>query len=455
MRKEIKIFNLTSKRNTLIEVLKTSVPAVIDLSSQTFTWLVEAILIGNLSTAALAGVGISQQIILLTFSILLTFVVGSSIIIARYLGVRDSWNANHILGQSLIIGIVLSIIISLIYYFGAPAIFTIIREEEPIARMYGIQYITTIAWFTPLIVTNFIAIGIMRGTGDTLWSMKINVLVQIINLVLDILLIFGLLGFPRLETKGAGLAVGIAHSVGFFITLFVLRSRKANLFLAFMEVTRPNIKTFKRLIKMGIPTTIEQLVWSSGQLVMSIYAGWLGIVVLATHQVFLRIQGVITMIFFGFGLGSMSMIGKNLGAEQILQARRTGMISGLIGFISAIFISSFLFLAANSIMSVFTNDVAVIGLGKSIMVLFVLIQLPKGANIIFSGNLRGSADLAWLMWLAIASSLLFEFLGAGMLAIYLGIGLAGIWIMAGVDELTRLSLNYWRFNRGKWKKIDL
>ena len=89
------------------------------------------------------------------------------------------------------------------------------------------------------------------------------------------------------------------------------------------------------------------------------------------------------------------------------------------------------------------------------MLLFALIQLPKGANIIFSGNLRGGADLAWFMWLAIASSFLFEFLGAWFFAIYFGLGLTGLWIMGGVDELTRLSLNYWRFNRGKWKKIDL
>ena len=133
-----------SKKKTLKEVLKTSLPAVLDLSSQTFTWLIEAIMIGHLSTAALAGVGISQQIILLTFTILLTFVVGSSIITARYLGAGDHWNANHILGQSIIVGAALSIVIALVWYFGAPLIFTVIREEQPIAQIYGIKYISTI-----------------------------------------------------------------------------------------------------------------------------------------------------------------------------------------------------------------------------------------------------------------------------------------------------------------------
>ena len=446
---------IISKRKTLSDILRTSLPAVIDLSSQTFTWLIEAIMIGNLATAALAGVGIAQQVILLTFSILLTFVVGSSIIVARYLGAGDTWNANHVLGQSLLIGIAFSVIISLVWYFGAPQIFSLIREDEPSASVYGIKYITTIAWFAPLIITNFIALGIMRSTGDTMWSMKINVTVQIINLILDALLIFGLFGFPRLETVGAGLAVGIAHSLGFFMTLILLRSRKASLFLAFMEIRRPNLVTFKRLVKMGIPTTVEQLVWSIGQLIMSVYAGWLGIVVLATHQVYVRIQSVITMIFFGFGLGSMALVGKNLGADDTRQAQRTGMLTGGVGLIASIAIATMLYFAAQPISSVFTNDPAVVKLASSLMYIFALIQIPKGVNIVFSGNLRGSAELNWLMWLAIITVLIYDIFGSWFLAIHLGAGLAGFWILQGADESTRLIFNYRRFNRGKWKKLDL
>ena len=446
---------ITSKRETLVQILKTSLPAAVDLSSQTVTWLIEAILIGHLSTAALAGVGIAQQIILLTFSTLLTFVMGSSIIVARYLGSGDQWNANHILGQSLMVGFFLSIIISLIWYFLAPFIFVVIREEQPIARQFGIQYIRTIAWFAPLVVTNFMALGILRGAGDTVWSMKINIVIQILHLTLAPLLIFGWLGFPRLEAVGAGLAIGIAHSSGFFLTMILLRSRKASLFIAVMEVTRPNFSTFKRLIKIGIPTTVEQMVWAIGQLAISTYAGWLGIVVLATHQVFLRIQGVITMIFFGFGIGSMTLVGKSLGAAHTRQAHRTGMINGAVGFSVAAVIAIFLVLASENIVTIFTNDPSVIALGNSLIYIFALIQLPKGANIVFSGNLRGSADLTWLMWLAISTVCLYEIFGSWLLAIPYGLGLSGLWIVQGFDESTRFILNLWRFNRGKWKEIRL
>jgi putative MATE family efflux protein len=449
------ITEVISRRTTLRQVLKTSLPAVIDLSSQTVALLIEVIFIGHLSTAALAGVGISQQIILLTFTIILTFVVGSSIIVARYLGAGDTWNANHILGQSLIVGVVLSIIISLIWYFGAPFILSLIKEKEPIARIYGIKYLTTIAYFTPFLMTNFIALGIMRGAGDTMVTMKINMIVNVIHVLLDAILIFGLLGFPRMETRGAGLAVGIAHTTGFFITLYYLRSRKTSLFLAFMEISKPNFATFKRLIKAGIPTTVEQLIWSLGQLIMSIYAGWLGREFLATHQVFVRLQSVLTMIFFGFSIGSMTLVGKNLGAEHDRQARRTGRITGAVGFSVSILIAIVLYLFASHLMWIFTNDQRVIQMGTGLMVILAIIQLPKGVNIIYSGNLRGSADLKWLMWLAIITATCYEMIGSWILAIPLGLGLSGIWIIQGVDELTRFILNYWRFHRSNLRRFEL
>ena len=161
------------------------------------------------------------------------------------------------------------------------------------------------------------------------------------------------------------------------------------------------------------------------------------------------------MIFFGFGISSMSIVGKSLGADQAKQAKRAGAIAALVGFIAACIISSILLLTSNHIMDLFTDDLAVITLGNSLIMIFALIQLPKSLNIVYSGNLRGSADLNWLMWLAIFTATGYEIIGSWILAIPLGMGLAGIWLIQGFDELTRFLLNYWRFNKGKWKKLKL
>ncbi len=441
----------SSKPSPLKDIIKTSIPAVIDLSSQTVAWLIEAIFIGHLASAALAGVGLALQIIILTFTVVLTFVVGASIIINRYLGANDSWNANHVLGQALMIGTVLAFLISAVWYFGGTQIFAIIREEEPTARVYGVQYLRIVSYFGPLIIVNFVALGIMRMAGDTLLTMKVNLFTNTLHVILSPILIFGHFGFPRLEAEGAAIAVGIAHSLAFFITLYFLRSRKSALFLSFREYTTPNFDTFKRLFKLGIPATVEQLVWAAGQLVLSFYAGLLGFQVLAAHQVFVRIQSVLSMVFTGFGIASMSLVGKNIGAEEDSEALRAGRMAGRLALVSSSAIAVLFILFHRAWVDIFTSDRQLVEFGSRFVFILALVQIPKAVNIVFTGNLRGGADLNWLMWLAISSVLLFEVMGAYVCSFILQLSLGGLWLVQGLDETSRLALNYWRFRKKKWK----
>lgn len=445
----------SSQKSPLKDILKTSLPAVVDLSSQTVTWLIEAIFIGHLSAAALAGVGIALQIVLLTFTIVLTFVVGSSVIILRYLGAKDSWNANHVLAQALMMGTILSFFIAILWYFAGPQVLTIIREEEPNARVYGVQYIKMLSYFGPFIIVNFIALGIMRLAGDTMLTMKVNLFTNIIHLCLSPLLIFGLFGLPRLETQGAALAASTAHTLALFYTIYYLRSRKSVLFLSFREYTSIDFDTFKRLFKLGVPTTVEQLVWAVGQLIISFYAARMSITVLAVHQIFLRIQSVLTMAFTGFGLASMTLVGKNIGAAENQQALSTGRIAGRVALVFAGIIALAMILFREQVLSAFTSNREVISYGAMVITVFALIQIPKAVNIVFTGNLRGVADLAWLMWLAITSVLIFETIGAYIFSFVFNMMLVGLWLIQGLDETFRLSLNYWRFKKQKWSTKNI
>ncbi len=438
------------EQSPLKDVLKTSLPAVVDLSSQTIAWLIEAIYIGNLSAAALAGVGFSLQIVILTFTVLLTFVVGASIIITRYLGAGNTWKANHVLAQALIIGTILSFLIAASWYFGGTQLLFMIKEEDASARLFGIEYLETLSYFGPLIIVNFIALGIMRMAGDTMLTMKVNLFANILHLSLAPLLIFGLWGFPRMETKGAALAVGIAHSLALFITLYYLRSRKGSLFLSLKEFTTPNFETFKKLFKLGIPTTVEQLVWALGQLILSFYASQVGIVVLAAHQVFVRIQSVLTMAFNGFGMASMTLVGKNIGAEDESAAIAAGNTTARVALISAILMSGVLILFKDVWLHIFTNDARVIELGTASILILAALQLPKAVNAVFTGNLRGGADLNWLMWLAIFSVIVFEGFASYFMTFTFHMSLFGLWLIQAIDEAFRTTLNIWRFRGRKW-----
>lgn len=206
---------------------------------------------------------------------------------------------------------------------------------------------------------------------------------------------------------------------------------------------------------MGVPTTVEQFVWSVGQLVLSFFAARVGVTVLATHQVLVRIQSVLSMVFWGFGLGGMSLVGKNLGANKISEARHHGRTAAFLALITAVVICVILLFFYKGTISIFTQDQKVIDLGTTLILAFVILQIPKALNTVYSGNLRGGADLNWLMWLAIGSVLLNEITGAYMLAFIFGYGLLGLWVIQIFDELGRLILNVFRFNGKKWIKSTI
>ena len=100
------------EKSPLKTIIKTSLPAVVDLSSQTIMFTIEAIFIGKIGHAALAGQGMAIQLIIAFFMILITFILGSSLIIVRHLGAEQFREANHVLGQALMIGIIISFIFS-------------------------------------------------------------------------------------------------------------------------------------------------------------------------------------------------------------------------------------------------------------------------------------------------------------------------------------------------------
>ena len=447
------------KISPLKHILKTSLPAVIDLASQTLMWTVEAIYIGKLSGAALAGHAMAIQVLLVFFAVLLTFVVGSSLIINRHLGANDSRDANHIFGQAMMLGIFMAIAFAIIWHSGAIHIFKLIKESgNTLAQEAGVTYLRTVSYFAPLLITNFIGVGIIRATGDTHYSMLVNVIVNGLNFLLAPLLIFGLFSLPRMEVQGAAIASGISHSVGFVCTLYLLRSHRLKVFLSFRELVTPKWESFKRLFESGLPTTVEQLTWSLGQLVVTGFVAGMGVTMLTTHAVFIRIQAVLSMVYMGFGLAAMSTMGQTLGASDNALAEKMAHTSHrVMAVCTAIIVTSMLLFSKLLIKIFITDDVAAIELGQKVMFIFAFAQIPKAMGNVLAGNLRGIGELKWLMWTTLLFVIVFE-VGINYIAAFIfGWGLYGIWAIQMTDESIRLGMNYWKFKGGNWrvkKKLD-
>mgnify|MGYP006290467833 CR=1 FL=1 len=432
--------------------VKTSLPAAVDLSSQSFMWIVEAILVGKLSAAALAGHGMAIQVVVVFFAVLLTFVVGAGLIINNHLGANRRQEANHIFGQAMIMGIILAVLFCLIWHFGAVHIFKLIKEgSSSSAQAAGESYLKILSYF-PFIMINFVATGIIRATGDTRHSMTVNLFINGLNICLSPCLIFGWFAFPKLGVPGAALAAGISHTLGFVLTFYYLRNARVSVQLSFRELMRPRLESFKYLFLKGFPTTMEQAGWAFGQLVVMGYVGSIGVIHLSTHTIFMRLQNILSMFYMGFSLAAMSHMGKHLGAKDRELAEHTAHVAHRAMILFVVVIVALMLLSSRFIIKVFTTNPETVAMGSGVIFIFALAQIPKALNNVISGNLRGADDLHWLMFSVMAFVLVFE-IGFNYIAAFVfGWGLWGVWSVQTADESIRVGLNYIRFLKGKWRK---
>lgn len=452
---------------TLIPVLATALPAIVDLVCQPATWMADKIFVGHIpgdGAASLAAVGQSTLIVLFTLTVLLTTLIGTIIIILRYMGAGEHEEACHYSAQSLVASLSVGIFMGLLWYFGADYIFRdLLHADENISQL-GAGYLKVLGLFCPIIVVNFMATGLLRFSGDTVKSMCANITVVIINLLGDYVLIFGRWGFPKIGVPGAAYAAGIANTVGLIISLSFLFSGKAMIKLSLRHFTDFRLSTFRRIMGKGIPVTTEQLIATGAYLVVVRYANQLGEVASGAHHAIISFSWISNMFYLGLGTAATALTGKRLGANEEDMAERAGKVAARISICFGIGFGTLLFLCSRSIMRLFlppqgANNVEAIRIGTQCLKIVAAMQLPKAINIVLGSSLRAAGDVRWLVFVNIIGTLIGEvslarIFGLGTSRI-MAPGLDGIWLGVAIGEAIRSGMNFHRYRRGRWKKIKI
>jgi len=436
---------------------------VVDLASQIVFWTFELMLVGRLSRLAAAdgpgsgmqdgaqaivAVGSVQLVLLLTITLLLTLVVGSLVPINRLLGAGRREEADHYFGQAAVWALIASVLVLGAWRLGAaPLSRLLIAANSGPARLMMADYLRTLALFSPLMLLNFVLLGILRGVGDGRWSMTVNITVNGLHLAGAFLLIFGLAGFPALGVRGSALAGGIAHSLGALLTLALILSGRCRLRLRREDLWGIAPSTTGRLVRRGLPMTVEQLTWGLGMAFLLGVATRLGTHSAAAHISLLSLLRISSLIFTGLGIAAMTIVGQHHGAgrEDLAWAASRRLLRMSLG---AAAILAALFLAIpGPLIRLFTPDPEVVELGGSVLTLLALLQIPKAVSYISAYSLRGDGDTKYPMQVIVAGVLLLE-LGLGTaLALPVGLGLGGIWLAGLIDETARAYLVTRRLRR--------
>lgn len=438
---------------TRSDILGLAWPAVLDNLLHTLTTTVDMIMVGRLGAAALASVGLGGQVLFIFQSLMIAVTVGTVAMVARSIGERDTEKARKVLEQSLFFGALVTGIATPFLSFFAGDFLHIYRAEE-VVLLLASHYLEIAILGTAFIFVCLASAQALRGAGDTKTPLVISSIINGINIGLNYIFIFGKLGFPPMGVRGAALGTTSAFVLGAILYIFLLWQKKLKLHISFRGFT-PNISIVKRILSIGTPAALEQLVIQMGFLVYMVIITSFGTESIAAHQIGIRIQSFSFMPGFGFAIAATALVGQNLGAKNPEAAEKSGWEACKLAILLMVGVAVLIFILAEDVARIFVNDQAVID--KAVIFIRILAFGEPAIAIHFTlgGALRGAGDTKWPLYASTAGLYGFRIPLALFLGVIIGLGVIGAWIAMTVEYFIRSFFVSWRFKRGGWKSIKV
>lgn len=437
------------------KVLLLAWPAVVENLLHTMVGIVDTAMVGRLGSASLAGVGLANQIFNISLTVFAALATGSTAIVARHIGADEPKKAGDVARQSLILGVFVSGAVLLMLFFSARGLLGLLfGRSEAIVLELGASYVRIVS--LALIFNYFLIVinAILRGAGDTKTPMRITALVNLVNIVGNIIFIYGVGPIPALGVVGAALGTAIAHVCGGIIAVRALLKNPV-LEIRLTDSFKPDATIIRRIANIGVPAGVEQGIMRVGQLVYTMVVSSLGTVAYAAHQVALNAESLSFMPGAGFATASTTLVGQNLGADRPDEAEAAGKITRNLGVVIMGAIGLLFFFFPEPLVKLFSKDPEVIALATVCLRLVAIAQPPLAVWMILAGGLRGAGDTRSIMKI-VTFGFLFVRVGlAYILAIHLGLGLIGAWIAMVVDLFIRGTLIQIRFKQGQWKLVKV
>ncbi len=402
------------------------------------------LMVGAVSTAALAAVGISMQFMMLINAIITLYVVGGNALISRFIGSGRKNRASSLLYGLVIFATILGFFVTLIGYFGSATFYSAMGSTPDVIQA-GEEYFSILSLGIILIFIDNLLYNALSAAGDTKSSLYIKLLSAALNAFLNYVLIFGHFGAPELGVQGAAIATVIAYL--FNVIAYYILIKKLNAKLDFIPIVRKT--DIVRAIKVGYSAFLDRGISSASFLIFVSIITAYGTAELAGYQVGLRIEGIAFMPGFGFAIAAMALVGQNIGARDFDKAYNMGIISGRIAYVFMGSVGVVMILFPEFLVSFFTKDTLTIVVASQYLILVGLAQIPLALMFVYSSALRGAGATKITMRVNVAS-LWFLRVVPSYIAYAMGYGIIAIFIIMNIETLIKGVVFWYIYSRRTW-----
>jgi putative MATE family efflux protein len=434
-------------------ILLLAIPMVLEMVLESLFAVVDVFWVGRLGADAVATVGLTESWLSLVFAVGLGLSLSTTAMVARRIGEKDPNGAAVAGVQAIVIGLAVSLAIGLPCFFFAPRLLQLMGASPQVVAV-GSSYARIALGGSGAILMLFLNNAIFRGAGDAAIAMRLLWVSNIINLVLDPCLIFGLGPFPKLGVTGAALATFTGRSIGVGYQFYRLLRGSERIRILRQHI-RINLSVLLRLVRVSLTGILQFAIahtsWIGLVRIVSIF----GSAALAGYTIAIRIVIFIILPSWGLSNAAATLVGQNLGAKQPQRAEtsvwRTGFYNmiflGAIGVIFVVF--------AEPIVRLFTHDPQVVPLAASCLRIISYGNIGYAYGMVMLQAFNGAGDTITPTIVNFFGFWLLEIPLAWFLAIPMRMQAKGAYFSIVVAEAAIAAVSIVLFKRGYWKNQQI
>src|SRR6201984_1262990 len=434
-------------------ILLLAIPMVLEMVLESLFAVVDVFWVGRLGANAVATVGLTESLLSLVFGVGLGLSLSTTAMVARRIGEKDPSGAAVAGVQAIVLGLGVSLAIGGPCFFLAPRLLQIMGASPEVVTV-GSGYARIALGGSGAILMLFLNNAIFRGAGDAAIAMRLLWVSNIINLILDPCLIFGLGPFPKLGVTGAALATFTGRSIGVAYQFYRLLHGSERIRILRRQL-HVNFSVLFRLLRVSLTGILQFAIahtsWIGLVRIVSIF----GSAALAGYTIAIRIVIFVILPSWGLSNAAATLVGQNLGAKQPERAASSVWRTGLYNMVFLGGVGIFFIIFAEPIVKLFTHDPQVVPLAASCLRIISYGHIGYAYGMVMLQAFNGAGDTVTPTIVNFFGFWLLEIPLAYLLAIPLRMQARGAYISIVAAEAAIAAVSIVLFKRGYWKKQQI
>ncbi|HPF17398.1 MAG TPA: MATE family efflux transporter [Thermotogota bacterium] len=438
------------KKRIRRDVFALALPAMGENVLQMILGIVDTAFLGHLHWTAMTAAGMANQLLFIFQAAFMAIAIGATVLISNAYGTGDKKSIRMTAWNSLYMAVFIGIFVTLTAFFSTKMLVVFPGVSEEILQITD-SYLKIILYGGIGFSSMYILSAVLRGSGNTKTPMIAVGIANAVNVFLDYVMIFGHLGFPELGAQGAAVATVISRFVGTAILLLACLKSKRLTMMGY-GLIKFSVQRIKKILKIGIPTAFENLIFSMGALVFANILLMAGEQAYAAHRIGINIESISFMPGFGVSVAITTLVGMYNGRnerETMLGVVRQGWVIGSVLMVS---IGILILLFPELLIMLFTSDQVIMAEAALPVRILGLFQFFLATDFVMTGAFRGVGDTKTPMFITFIAIWGIRVPVGFLLVRFFDMGLLGAWTGMMIDMVFRGIIKMFLYSKGNWEK---